>query len=77
MKKIIHVNQHIIRSNRKNKKDDPPLTIKTYKENTKAKQAKILDKDGNVVAKIIYSPNEPLSCGATVWIETQYNIETE
>jgi len=33
MKRIIHVNQHIIKSNRKNKEDKPVLTCKTYKQN--------------------------------------------
>lgn len=25
--------------------------------------------------KIVYSPDKPLSCGAKVWIETEYNVE--
>ena len=33
MKKKIHVNQHIIRSNRKNNEREPVLTVKTYKSN--------------------------------------------
>ena len=31
MKTIIHVNQHVIKANRKNNKDNPVLTVKTYK----------------------------------------------
>jgi hypothetical protein len=34
----------------------------------------ILGKDGEVVAKIIYRPDNPLSCGAKVWIETDNEI---
>lgn len=37
-------------------------------------QANLVDEDGNVVAKIIYSPDKPLSCGATVWIETNLEV---
>jgi hypothetical protein len=37
MKTIIHVNQHVIKSNRKNEVEDPVLTVKTYKSNTYAK----------------------------------------
>jgi hypothetical protein len=37
MKTIIHVNQHVIKSNRKNDEEQPVLTVKTYKSNTYAK----------------------------------------
>jgi hypothetical protein len=33
MKTIIHVNQHVIKSNRKNGVTEPVLTVKTYKSN--------------------------------------------
>ena len=71
---IIHVNQHVIRSNSKNGEENPVLTCKTYKENRYAKQVEVLDIDGRVVAKVVYSPNKPLSCGAKVWIETENKI---
>tara|TARA_R110000824_G_scaffold53114_6_gene147286 strand:- start:1241 stop:1507 length:267 start_codon:yes stop_codon:yes gene_type:complete len=71
MRKIIHVNQHKIRANTKNGTDDPVLTVKTYKENQYAHEAIIKTKDDTVVAKIIYSPHKPLSCGARVWIEVE------
>ena len=75
MKTIIHVNQHIIKSNRKHNKTEPVLTVKTYKDNRYTSTANILDKDGNVCARIIYRPNKPLSCGAHVWIETNNQVE--
>jgi hypothetical protein len=70
MKTIIHVNQHVIKSNRKNEVEDPVLTVKTYKSNTYAKEVKI---HGD--SKIVYSPTKPLSCGAHVWIETESAVE--
>jgi len=70
MKTIIHVNQHVVKSNRKEEKEDPVLTIKTYKENTYAHEVEILGP-----SKVIYSPDKPLSCGAHVWIETQGEIK--
>jgi len=70
MKKRIHVNQHIIKANQKSGDRQAPLTMKTYKENTKASRIEILDAAGSVVAAVIYSPDKPLHCGATVWIET-------
>jgi hypothetical protein len=76
MKTIVHVNQHVIKSNRKNGVTEPVLTVKTYKDNRYAHEAIIRDKDGEEVARIIYSPDKPLSCGAHVWIETQQPVET-
>jgi len=70
LKTLIHVNQHVIKSNRKNKVEDPVLTVKTYKSNTYAHEVSI--KGGS---KVVYSPDKPLSCGAHVWIETQSEVE--
>ena len=64
MKTIIHVNQHIIKSNRKKGEVEPVLTCKTYKTNTYAHEAIIRDAEGNEVARVVYRPDKPLSCGA-------------
>jgi len=69
MKKIIHVNQHIIKENRKNDTRKPPLTCKTSKDNIYAGEITI---DGP--CRIRYSPDKPLPCGAHVWIETESEI---
>ena len=69
MKTIIHVNQHVVKSNRKNGIEDPVLTVKTYKENRYAHE---VDIKGD--SKVVYSPDKPLSCGAHVWIETQGEV---
>lgn len=69
MKTIIHVNQHVIKSNRKNSVQEPVLTIKTYKDNKYAHEVEILGP-----SKIVYSPDKPLSCGAHVWIETNSKV---
>lgn len=74
MKTIIHVNQHNIKANSKGE-NLPVITCKTYKSNKYANEAIIYGKDGSVVAKIIYSPNKPLPCGAKVWIETYNEVE--
>jgi len=70
VKTIIHVNQHKIKSNYKHNKNEPVLTVKTYKSNNYAKKVKI---DGP--SEIVYSPNKPLSCGAKVWLETQSKVD--
>lgn len=75
MLKKIHINQHKIKANKKLIKKQPVITIKTYKDNVYANQVEILDKNGNTVATIVYKPNNPLSCGAHVWIETKNEIK--
>ena len=69
MKTIIHVNQHVIKANRKNGVNDPVLTVKTYKENRYAHEVEILGP-----SKVVYNPDKPLSCGAHVWIEIQGEV---
>ena len=69
MKTIIHVNQHVIKSNRKDDKNDPVLTVKTYKSNVYANAVQI-----NGPSKVVYSHDKPLSCGAHVWIETESEV---
>lgn len=74
MKTIIHVNQHKIKSNKKNHVNEPVLTCKDYKKNRYAHEVNIM-KDGEVVATIVYRPDKPLSCGAHCWIETENEVE--
>ena len=76
MKTIIHVNQHKIRSNCKNNSNEAVLTCKTYKSNTYAHEAIIYGQDGLEAARVIYSPDKPLSCGAKVWIQTNNKVAT-
>ena len=76
MKTRIHVNQHNIRANAKGG-DKPVITVKDYKTNRKANQAEIVTDDGVTVAKVVYSPDKPLACGAKVWVETDFKVITE
>ena len=69
MKQVIHVHQAHVKHNAKHDDKKPVLTIKTYKENVKADEAKIVV-NGEVIGKFIYSPDKPLSCGAKVWFES-------
>ena len=69
MKKRIHINQHKIRSNKKNGTKEPVITVKTSKSNDYAHEVKI---EGP--SKVIYSPDKPLPCGARVWIETEEKV---
>jgi hypothetical protein len=77
MKTKIHVNQHNVRHNKKNPYSElrPPITVKDYKQNRKGFEAHIIGEDGSVQARIVSRPESPLSCGATVWIETELEVD--
>jgi len=61
----IHVNQHHIRYNKKNPTETKPvLTVKTYKSNNYTDAIEIAGP-----SRVVYLPEQPLSCGAKVWIE--------
>ena len=72
MIKRIHVNQHKIRHNLKHGTKDPVITVKTSKSNQYGHEVII-----HGMAKVIYSPDKPLSCGAKVWIETESEVEVK
>ena len=74
MKKYIHVNQHKIRANLKNKTNDPVITVKQGKTNTYCKSVKIL---GN--SEVIQSLDDKpiLSCGARVVIVTEAEVQID
>ena len=70
MKKIIHINQHVIKSNRKHGKTDPAITVKTYKENHYSHTVQI-----HGPSTVVYNPSKPLSCGAHCWVETNGSVQ--
>ena len=76
MKQIIHVNQHVIKANRKNGTNNPVLTCKTYRSIEYAHEAVLIDKDGVEIGRVVYRKDNPLSCGAHVWIEFDTNVVT-
>jgi hypothetical protein len=71
-KKYIHVNQHVIRANKKNNTNDPVITIKQGKSNIYCHEVNILGP-----SRVVYGGNEKplLSCGARVVIETEAEVE--
>jgi hypothetical protein len=75
MKTVIHVNQHIIKRNAKTGEREAPLTSKTYRENRRGHEVVIYDARGHEVARVVYRPDKPLSCGARVWIETTNPVD--
>ena len=71
-KTYIHVNQHVIRSNKKHGKDDPVITNKRGKNNTYCHEVQI---DGP--SSVIYGGNDKplLSCGARVVVVTESDVK--
>jgi hypothetical protein len=71
----IHINQHNIKANRKGEGEPlPVITAKDYQQNRKGNDVQIIDETGRVVARVIYRPDQPLDCGATVWVETTHLV---
>jgi hypothetical protein len=68
--KRIHINQHVIRANRKTGDHHPVITVKHGKANTYGHRVTV-----HGPSEVVYSPNKPLSCGAHVWVETFAEVE--
>ena len=66
----IHVNQHVIKANRKTGATDPVLTIKRSGKTIIANEVSIAGP-----SVLVYRPDKPLSCGAVVWVETTSTID--
>ena len=67
--KRIHINQHVIKANKKNGTNDPPITVKIGKLNQKCRGVII-----NGPSELVYRPDKPLPCGATVWLFSESPI---
>lgn len=72
MKKFIHVNQHKIKSNKKLLSDakEPVIGVETYKGKEYGNEIHI-----SGPCRVVYRPDNPLGCGAHVWIETESEVE--
>jgi thermostable 8-oxoguanine DNA glycosylase len=71
----INVNRHVIAANKKLKQDTPPLSAKTYKGAKYGRCVIVRDTDGREALRLVYRPHDPLSCGATVWGYTNFEVE--
>lgn len=68
-KYIVHVNQHMIKHNRKTGDNKPVITIKH-----KGKTFYAWDVKFTGPSELISRMCNPLSCGATVWMQTESPI---
>ena len=60
----VYINRHVVAANRKNGVSDPPITVVRGRVRERGHS---VDLSGRV--RVVYRPDKPLSCGATVWIE--------
>ncbi len=68
---FVHVNSHVIRANKKNGTNEPPLVMRVYGDrSSRAYGLALLAPDGTEVGRFCYKPNQPTTCGAHVWFET-------
>ena len=71
-KTYIHVNQHVIRANKKYERNDPVITIKQGSKNVYCHEVVIKGP-----SKVVYGGNDKpiLNCGARVVIETDASVD--
>lgn len=67
--KRVHVNQFVIRANRRTGANEPPISIQTSRGVHRARTVEI---DGP--SRLVYAPEHPLPCGARLWVETRAPI---
>jgi hypothetical protein len=73
MKKRIYINKHKIKKNEKSKtSSESVITVFFGKKRLHTNEVVI---DGP--CKVVYSPDKPMSCGASVWIETESHVYCE
>lgn len=66
----IHVNSLTLRSNAERQRDEPVMLMHDRDDAvTRGKHVVI-----HGPSRIVYRPTAPLSCGATVWIETNSEV---
>ena len=72
MKRIIHINKNIIQYNSKHGVDLPVCRVEEGKKIIYGRSVEILGP-----SKMVYDPENPLRCGAKLWIETEAEIVIE
>lgn len=72
MKKLIHINRNIIQYNAKHGTNLPVCRVQV---GDKALYGMAVDIKGP--SRMVYNPDDPLKCGAKLWVETEAEIEIE
>ena len=70
MKKLIHINRNVIQYNDKHKTNLPVCRVQEGQTISYGREVII---DGP--SRMVYDPDNPLKCGAKLWIETESSIQ--
>ena len=73
MKTIVVINRHVIAANRKNGTNDPPISVRRGRN---GKPGYYHEYPLESTGRLVYDPEHPLKCGATVWMEIDDVPET-
>ena len=65
----IHVNQHIIKENKKHGTTKPVIKIQGGKRSGCCHYVEIMGK-----SRVVYQPDKAIACGARVWIEVEPEV---
>lgn len=69
MKRLLHINRNIIQYNAKHGTEFPVCRVQ---EGSKSRYGTTVDIHGE--SRMVYNPENPLSCGAKLWIETEADV---
>jgi hypothetical protein len=67
--KIIHINRNVIQSNAKHGRKEPVCRVQ---EGSVVRYCMEVDIKGP--SRMVYNPENPLKCGAKLWIETESEL---
>lgn len=68
--KRILINRHVLKANKDKGRNDPCVSVQLSGAIHYGREVEILGP-----SKVIYRPDKPLKCGATIWIETKAPVE--
>lgn len=68
--KRIHVDRHVLAKNKKLGENERAITVQTSKGPVKGHRVLIYG-----TSDVIQNEEQPLSCGARVWVETKAEVE--
>ena len=69
----VYINRRVVAANQKSGEHKPPITIL----HSKGRRTYAVGVELVGAARVIYSPDTPLACGARVWIECDDAIAVE
>src|SRR4051812_43073499 len=71
---IIVINRHVVRSNKRTGVRRPPIRVSNGRHGKPSYHAAV--KFSGATGRLVYDPDNPLPCGATVWLEVYDNSHT-